>query len=103
MNTSSSNPSVLRIALLAIVATSLAGIGVMHIHRRHQVIQLGYQLSDTNAELTKLEEESRKLTLELSMLTNPERIQALASAMGLVRPSPDQVRTMRPKALAIVP
>ena len=92
-----------RIATVIAVATAFAAVGVFKVQRRHQVIHLGYALSDATSTLRQLEEEDRRLRLELSVLTNPTRIEKLAESLGMIRPSPSQVRNVRADKVAGLP
>jgi cell division protein FtsL len=78
-------------AMLAIAAV-IALLAVVHVARRQQVLRLGYELSEAAADLRARQEDNRRLRLEQSVLTSPERIERLARSMGLVRPSPEQLR-----------
>ena len=86
-----------RFAVLCVcgAAVLLAGLGVYRVHLQHQVVRLGYQLGEATVEKAQLEEEHRRLELERSVLTSPERIERLAESMGMVRPGPEQIRTVR--------
>ena len=89
--------SIVALVMTAVVFTLL---GVVHVHRRHQMVRLGYLLSDANFELASLEEESRRLTLEISMLTEPQRLKKMALDHGLKMPSPEQIRIVYSNAVA---
>lgn len=85
---------------LAIVAMLVAGaivtlLGVIHVRNRHKVIRLGYELTRATATLRQLQEENRKLRLEKSVLTSPDRIQRLAKDRGMTPPASGQVRVIR--------
>lgn len=86
--------------VLILCAAALLIVGVHQVHRRHQVVRLGYELSEATARLRVLEEEKRRLSLEASVLTNPARIERLARGLGLERPAPGQTRDARQGALA---
>jgi cell division protein FtsL len=58
------------------------------------VIRTGYELNVARAQLRVLQEEQNRLGLEESVLTNPGRIERLASALGMIRPTPDQLRVI---------
>ena len=80
--------------LLIVIAAALAALGTMRVHNQHQLVVLGYELSQATAELREKNEENRRLRLELSVLTAPERIERLAEGMGLSPPAPGQIRTV---------
>ncbi len=84
-------------ALLVLVAGTLLSIGLYRVHQRHQVIRVGYDLSEARTELRKLAEERNRLRLEESVLTSPARIERIAESLGMVRPSPNQLRIIPPR------
>jgi cell division protein FtsL len=76
----------------AIVVTAAA----LHVSLRYRVIRTGYAIGKTLAEKRALEEETRKLRLELSLLRSPERVERLArEKLGMVRPDPERIRVVR--------
>jgi cell division protein FtsL len=79
---------------LVVIALVIIALAAGHVHRRREAIRLGYQLSEATAELRRAEETNRKLRLERSVLTNPERIRRLAEERGLRQPSAGQVRVV---------
>ena len=86
------------VVCMLLLAGVAIGLGVGHVSQRQEVIRLGYDLSEARAELRELEEESRELRLERSVLTNPERIRRLAETLGMSQPAEGQVRVVRPNA-----
>ncbi len=92
MNISSSK---MAIAAMIAVAALIALIGVAQVNWRQRVIELGYQLSQATEELTRKQEENRRLRLERSVLTNPDRIATFAQTLGLGQPEPGQIRVIR--------
>jgi cell division protein FtsL len=86
------------VVCMALIAFVVVGLGVGHVSRRQEVIRLGYELSEASSELRALQEENRKLRLERSVLTNPERIRALAESLEMTQPTEGQVRVVRPDA-----
>lgn len=80
---------------MVVFAMAAAIIGIAHVGRRQQVIQLGYQLSRATEALEREQEENRRLRLEKSILTNPARIEQLAESLGMTQPGPDQIRVIR--------
>jgi len=82
------------IAGLFILAALLTGLGVTHVAHRRERVRLGYELSAASAELRRVSEENRRLRLEKSVLTDPDRIERLAASVGMVRPSTDQIRVV---------
>jgi cell division protein FtsL len=83
-----------------IVMTIVVSIALFHVWRRHHLIRVGYELSDASEELRATQEDNRRLKLERSVLTNPDRIERLATAMGMRRPEPTQIRIVRPGEMA---
>ena len=81
-----------RAAFLVLGALALLAMGLFQVHRRHQVIRIGYELSEARVELRALQEDRNRLRLEESVLTNPGRIERLATGLGMIRPTPDQLR-----------
>ncbi len=82
---------------MVICAVVLMTLGIAHVARRQQVIRLGYELSKVIEELSRQEEENRRLRLEKSTLTNPERIRWLAESLGMTQPGPAQIRIVTNK------
>lgn len=80
---------------LLILAALLTGLGVRHVADRRERVRLGYELSAASAELRRVSEENRRLRLEKSVLTDPDRIERLAGNLGMVRPTTDQIRSVR--------
>jgi len=81
-----------KIALLVIVAIFSLGILISQVAQHHQITRLSYALSEKTDVLQKEREKNRKLRLERSVLTMPERIEKLAKKMGMTSPRGDQVR-----------
>ena len=80
---------------MVVFALAAALVGIAHVGRRQQVIQLGYLLSQATEALEREQEENRRLRLENSVLTDPARIEQLAESLGMTRPGPDQIRVLR--------
>jgi cell division protein FtsL len=78
--------------VVLVAAAMIMGLGVRHVASRREVVRVGYELSAAAAELRHLEEAGRRLRLERSVLTGPERIDTLAAGLGLAPPLPEQVR-----------
>lgn len=91
------NAPPVRIAVIGMVvlALVLVTLGMAHVARRQQVIRYGYELSRALDELAREQEENRRLRLEKSTLTNPERIRRLAESLGMSPPGSDQIRVIR--------
>ncbi len=79
-------------ALFAVVVTGALG----HVTIRLGVIRLGYAISEGSHERRELEEQNRRLRVELSLLRSPQRIEHLAAdKLGMTRPEASQVRVLR--------
>ncbi len=85
---------------MAIAAAIVMILGIAHVNRRQQVIHIGYELSRATEELTRLQDNNRRLRLEKSALTNPERIRRLAESLGMSQPGSSQIRVIRPRGIA---
>jgi cell division protein FtsL len=83
------------VACALIVSALLLAIGVFHVSRQKQILHLGYELSRSRNELRLLREENRRLRVELSVLTNPARIERLARSLGMIEPMEGQIRVVR--------
>jgi cell division protein FtsL len=91
----SAPPVKIAVVGLAIAAGLVMMLGIAHVNRRQEVIHLGYELSTATEELTRLQEENRRLRLEKAALTNPERIRRLAESLGMSHPGSTQIRVVR--------
>ncbi len=81
---------------LVIAAVAIGGLGIARVARRHQVVQLGFELSTKTERLRKLQDDNRTLELEREALADPQRIRALAAAFGMVSVPPDAIRIVPP-------
>lgn len=81
--------------VLVLAAMGILTLCILRVHKRHQVIRTGYALSESRETLRKLREESNRLRLEESILTSPARIEELARALGMMHPTPEQLRIVR--------
>ena len=79
------------IITLALFAALVAAVCVRRVHEKRKLIELGYQLTSSEREVQRLEEEHRRLRLEVSVLTNPQRLRRLAQSLGMKKPAPDDV------------
>lgn len=93
----SAPPVKIAVAGLVIGAMLLMLLGIAHVARQKQIITIGYQLSKATEELSRNQEANRRLRMEKSALTSPERIQALAKGLGMKQPGPEQIRVVRAK------
>ena len=81
------------IAMVAIACACIA-IGVVRVSREHEVLRLGYQLSQRAQHLRELEEVQRRLELEHATLSAPDRIRGLATSLGMTTVAPDRIRVV---------
>jgi len=88
------------IAVMTLITVLGTALAVQRVRARHEVVSLGYQLSRANEEVRALRETERQLELERATLTNPERINTLAAAMGMSPAAADVIRLVRPDAAA---
>ena len=80
-----------------VVFLALVGAALAHVSLRLAVIRLGYDIGERTQERRELEEERRRLSVELSMLRSPERIERLAKAkLGMRRPDAGEIRLAQP-------
>jgi cell division protein FtsL len=86
------------IAIMVLVAALGTALAVERVRARHEVVTLGYQLSRANEDVRTLREAGRRLELERATLTNPQRINTLAAAMGMAPAAADAIRLVRPEA-----
>ena len=84
------------LALLLVVGGALA-----HVTVRLNVIRLGYAITEQTRERRELEEQNRRLRVELALLRGPERIERLAhDKLGMIRPDPTEIRVLRKAEIA---
>jgi cell division protein FtsL len=68
----------------------------LHVSLRYRVLRTGYAIGEKLTEKRELEEEARKIRLELSLLRSPERVERLArEKLGMVKPDPERIRVVR--------
>lgn len=80
------------LALVALLVLPL-GLGLLaDIWIHLEVIHTGYRLNELERTLDDLEQRERRLRLEASYLSSPQRIEARAiEELGMVMPRPDQL------------
>jgi len=84
------------IAVCALVFSLLVALGLGYVTLRLGVIHTGYAIADELRELRELEEEGRRLRVELSLLRDPARLERLArEQLGMTRPDPAAIRRVR--------
>ncbi|MBK9035372.1 MAG: cell division protein FtsL [Myxococcales bacterium] len=88
------------VSAMVVIAALITALAIQRVQARHQVVQLGYQLSRVTDEVRHERELRRRLELERATLTSPERIRALATGLGMVPVPPDRIRVIAAPALA---
>lgn len=84
--------------LLFIIGLFAVGVSAAtaHVTLRTRVVRAGYDIGERMREIRALEEEQRRLRVELSLLRSPERIEKVArERLGMVTPAPDQIRVVK--------
>ena len=80
---------------LAVAAVCIA-CALFSVWAHHQVISLGYEISQTNQEEQELLQTNKKLRLEVASLKSPGRIQGTALRdLGFTNPQKDQLIIVR--------
>jgi len=88
------------LAVMVLVATPLLG----HVWLESQAAQAGYRLHVLRAQVARLERERDVLRTQVASLRRPQRLERLASRMGLQPPDPNQLAAVwLPTALATAP
>lgn len=88
------------IIALVLVGCALTALGLFRVRRQHEVLHHGYELSRKTEQVRQLRESRRQLELELATLSEPARIQRLASQLGMTPVAPDRIRVVTPRKLA---
>jgi cell division protein FtsL len=73
----------------------LVGAVLGYVWLQVQRVRVSYRIEALRASRTRLEEQSRKLQLELASLRAFARVDSAARRLGLTPPAPDQVRLAR--------
>ena len=83
------------VLVLALMFLSVTGAAIAHASLRLAILRHGYSLSEKTRIFRELEEENRKLRLELSLLRSPARIEQVAhEKLGMRRPDPAEIRVV---------
>ena len=82
---------------LAVVVTLVfIGCSLFSVWAHHQIISLGYEISQVSHEEQDLLKENKRLRLELAALKSPKRIQNLAlKELGFINPQKEQLIIVR--------
>jgi cell division protein FtsL len=85
------------LAHLAVVVTlAFIGCSLFSVWAHHQVISLGYEISQVSQEEQSLLKENKRLRLELAALKSPKRIENLAlKELGFINPQKEQLIIVR--------
>ena len=84
------------ILLFAVLLLFLIGGSLVYVWSRIQVIQAGYEISNSMKAGRALAEESKRLRLEVATLKSYARIEKFATEeLGMSKPKPDQVIIIR--------
>lgn len=78
------------------VAAVFIACALFSVYAHHQVISLGYEISQANQEEQELLQTNKKLRLEVASLKSPGRIQGMAlKDLGFTSPQKDQLIIVR--------
>ncbi len=79
-----------------ILALVFIGCSLFYVWSHHQIIALGYEVSQEARSEQELLHENKKLRLELASLKSPGRIEKMASRdLGLITPQKEQLIIVR--------
>lgn len=85
-----------RMKVLAVVL--IAALLILYVGGKVSIVRLGYRIEALEREKKELERANRSLRIEASSLASPARIEEIAiRKMGMVRPSKENVVTVRRK------
>lgn len=73
----------------------LVAVAFVFLWSRLTVVNLGYEISAANSKRASLIEKNKRLRVEYMRLKSPERIERMATEMGLVYPGRDQIVEVR--------
>jgi cell division protein FtsL len=77
-------------------ALALIGCSLFNVWAHHQLISLGYEISQMSQEEQNLLKENKRLRLELAALKSPRRIENMAlKELGFVNPQKEQLIIVR--------
>jgi cell division protein FtsL len=80
------------------LAALFAAVGILHVTSRVFVVDVGYRLSNAEAESRNLTRENDRLKLELATLKAPARLEKLArEQLGMVMPAGSAVVALQPE------
>jgi cell division protein FtsL len=96
LSASRAQPARVTVAVMVGIAVVITTLALLRVANRHEVVRLGYELTQETDRLHRLRETNRRLELERSTLVSPERIRSLATELGMVPVPPDQIRVVAP-------
>jgi cell division protein FtsL len=82
------------VVLMIAIFSVITAVCIVIVGKRHDVLRAGYELSKTSHKVSQLREANRQLTIELAMLSAPDRIRTLATQLGMIPVPPDQIRVV---------
>ena len=89
--------------LFVLLCVAATGGLIYHLHLRFEGVRLGYETSRVRAERAQLVAEKRELSLELSSLKSPERIEVEArEKLGMEMPELDQIVPMEKRVSPVL-
>ena len=89
--------------LFVLLCIAVTGGLIYHLHLRFEGVRLGYETSRVRAERAQLVAEQRELSLELSSLKSPERVEAEArEKLGMEMPELDQIVPMEKRVSPVL-
>ncbi len=92
MSAASATGATARVSRAALLALTLAAVGVFHVWSRTQVIASGYDLARLESEHRRLIAERDRLRLEVATLRAPGRLERFArTRLGMAPPAPGAV------------
>ena len=83
------------VVLLWLIAVAAAAASfLVHLTLCFENVRLGYDVDDAHRQQRGLQELRRKLSLEEATLSQPDRIAAVARALDMEQPKPEQITMM---------
>jgi cell division protein FtsL len=83
------------VVLLWLIAVAAAAASfLVHLTLRFENVRLGYDVGKARHEQRVLQEVRRVLSLEAATLSQPDRIEAVARALEMEQPKPEQITMM---------
>jgi cell division protein FtsL len=74
----------------------LVSASLFYTWSRVEVVKIGYEIFNANAEMRRLDQENKELILEIATLKSPKRIERIArEELGLIPPKEEQTVILR--------